>query len=389
MQTRDSLRWGLRFANALGPPVGKLAPAAAEDGAVEKPSDGGFLYASGGALSWRGSDGTTTKIEKAKPGNPWRDEFGRFTDEAHALFNVNAKLPAAELEARAASYEEQADKRRRKAELDGIEGLKKGFLHYSPKGMQTGDESPEWHTLNRAVGKAEAVANEYLDRYRAAGEGLTEEGRALINYWLANASALRDMSRILAGKRDGGDEPVHEHDAPLTPGTPEDEPLPPAGPPAGPPAEMTESPAEMAAEPDITPEVEIEPEPAPPVGAGVRADEHESPDGDEDEDGDEDDMGKSLTGFLSPFFPLSSNRGRRPTPTHRWLSKQNGLPDFIQEAFDVIDEQENGGEFTADHATRAKAYVVNNAVQVGLIDREAANDILSAIGAEEVQEEPK
>lgn len=319
MQNQDSLRWGLRLANALGPPTGKLAPAAISDGT----------------------------LEKSKPGNPWRDEFGRFTDEAHAIFNVNAKLPPAELEARAKAYEEQADKRRRKAELDGIEGLKKGFLHYTPKGMQSGDESPEWHKLNRAVGKAEAVANEYLDRYRAAGEGLTEEGSALINYWLANASALRDMSRILAGKRDGGDAPSHKHDAPA------------------PPVEAAEEPA-MAA-----------------VGVGPEI--SESPEGDEE-------MGKALSGILSPFFPLSSTRNLRPTPTHRWLAKQSGFPDFIQEAFDVIDEQENGNgdsEFSAEHATRAKAYVVNNAVQVGLLDRKAANEILSAIGAEEVQEEPE
>lgn len=311
MQNQDSLRWGLRLASALGPPTGKLAPAVG-DGAVEK----------------------------GKPGNPWRDEFGRFTDESHAVFNVNAKLPQVELEARADAYEEQADKRRRKAELDGIEGLKKGFLHYTPKGMQEGEESPEWHKLNRAVGKAEAVANEYLDRYRAAGEGLTEEGRDLINYWLANASALRDMARILAGKRDGGDAPVSEHDAPLA---------------DAPPAPETEAPALVGA------------------AAGEA-------------------MGKGLAGLLSPFLPLSDGRGLRPTPSHRWLSKQNGFPDFIQEAFDVIDEQENGdggGEFSAEHATRAKAYVVNNAVQVGLLDRKTANEILSAIGAEEVQEEPE
>ncbi len=355
MQTQDSLRWGLRLANVLGPPVAKLALPV--------------------------GDGT---VEKSTPGNPWRDEFGRFTDEAHAIFNVNAKLPAAELEARAEAYEEQSNKRRRKAELDGIEGIKQGFLHYSPKAMQVGGESPEWHTLNRAVGKAEAVANEYLDRYRAAGKGLTEEGTALINYWLANASALRDMARILAGKRDGGDAPIDEHDAPA----PEAErPVEPEVPAAleAPIEEPAATPApEPAPEPESEPESEPEPEPEPEmVGAGVGAGEPET------EGEDKDETEKSLIGFLSPFLPLSSNRGRRPTSAHRWLSKQNGFPDFIQEAFDVIDEQENGGEFTADHATRAKAYVINNAVQVGLLDRDAANEILSAIGAEEVQEEPK
>jgi hypothetical protein len=339
LQNRDSLRWGLRLVNALGPPVGKFGPAAVGEGT----------------------------LEKSKPGNPWRDEFGRFTDEGHAIFNVNAKLPSSELEARAKAYEEQADKRQRKAELDGIEGLKKGFLHYTPKGMQAGDESPEWHKLNRAVGKAEAVANEYLDRYRAAGEGLTEEGRALINYWLANASALRDMSRILAGKRDGGDAPTHEHDAPA----PE-------------PEEVPEAP--------IAPGIEAEPEmeDAQLVGAAVGADEPEYTEEDDEDDEDEG-MDKGLSGFLSPFLPLSPDRDLRPTPTHNWLTK-GSFPDFVQEAFDVIDEQENDSgdsEFSAEHATRAKAYVVNNAVQVGLLDRKTANEILSAIGAEEVQEEPK
>ena len=138
----------------------------------------------------------------------------------------------------------------------------------------------------------------------------------------------------------------------------------------------------------MEPGIESEPEDASLVGAAVGADEPEFT----EEDDEDEEMGKTFSGFLSPFLPLSSNRDLRPTPTHNWLSKQKGFPDFVQEAFDVIDGQEGGegsGEFSAEHATRAKAYVVNNAVQVGLLDRKTANEILSAIGAEEVQEEPK
>jgi Tfp pilus assembly protein PilV len=258
MQTRDSLRFGLSFINTLGAPTNKVRP---------NPDLSPLDHAAG-------------VIEKAK-GNPYRDEFGKFTDEANAVFNVNAKLPVVELEARNSSYEERATTRRKKAEKMGVTGLKPGFLHYEPKSAQTGEESSEWHKLNGAIGKAEAVANTHMERYRAAGEGVTEEGKALIQYWLANASAMRDMARILASKRDA-------------------------------------------------------------AGASEE---------------------KSL-----------------------W--KQNDHPEFIQQAFSDVDAAEGEGEFSASEARRAKAYIVNNAVQVGLMDREDANNILSGIGAEEVQEEP-
>jgi hypothetical protein len=249
----------LSFVNTLGAPTNKVRP---------NPDLTPLDHAAG-------------VVEKAKKGNPYRDEFGKFTAEANAVFNVNAKLPVVELEARNSSYEDKAAARRKTAEKAGITGLKPGFLHYEPKSAHSGEESPEWHKLNGAIGKAEAVANTHMERYRAAGEGVTEEGKALIQYWLANASSMRDMARILAGKRDA-------------------------------------------------------------TGASEE---------------------KSI-----------------------W--KQNGHPEFIQEAFSDVDSAEDEGEFSATEARRAKAYIVNNAVQVGLMDRDDANDILSGIGVEEVQEEP-
>lgn len=172
MHTRDSLRYGLGFVGALGPVEKHPQPEAGV---------------------------TVETLEKT--GNPWRDEFGRFAEEANAVFNVNAALPAEELEARAQTYERRSRVRIRRAEKQGATGLKEGFLHYAPKAMQSGAEPEEWKKLNQAVGKAEGVANTYMERVRVMGKPQSPEGEKQKAFWLANAAALRDMATILAKKR--------------------------------------------------------------------------------------------------------------------------------------------------------------------------------------------
>jgi len=259
MHTRDSLRYGLRFVGALGQ--------------VEKHPQPGAGVA-------------VEMIEKA--GNPWRDEFGRFAEEANAVFNVNAALPAEELEARAQTYERRSRVRIRQAEKQGATGLKEGFLHYAPKAMQTGTEPDEWKSLNQAVGKAEGVANTYMERVRVMGAAQSPEGEKQKAFWLANAAALRDMATILAKKRDKIEKPT-------------------------------------PAEPALVPAGE----------------EH--------------------------------------------AVVKTALPDFISEAFESIDAVREG--LGGETARRAKGYIVANAIQIGLLSRDAGNAILDRIGVEEIREE--
>jgi hypothetical protein len=169
MHTQDSILHGLKFIGTLGPVEKKLDDICE----IEKTTEIAV---------------TQAEIEKA--GNPWRDQFGKFTDESNAVFNTNAALATPELEARAKEYEKASPN-------------KDGFLHYTPKSKFSGNESKKWRTLNSAIGQAEGVAKAYMSRYRTMGEARTPEGEKQKRFWLANAGALRDMARILSDKRGG------------------------------------------------------------------------------------------------------------------------------------------------------------------------------------------
>lgn len=175
MQTTDSLRFGLKFAGALGSIEKRLIADEVEE--IQK-----------------SADVVVDEVEKAE-GNPWRDEAGKFTDEANAVFNVNAALHPAELEARAKDYEKLS-------QGEKAAGKKPGFRNYIPKDAMPANASPKWKELNTGIGKFEGVANAYMTRYRTMGEAHATEGKEQKAYWLANAGALRDMARIMAEKRD-------------------------------------------------------------------------------------------------------------------------------------------------------------------------------------------
>jgi hypothetical protein len=175
MQTTDSLRFGLKFAGSLGSIEKRLIADEVEE--IQK-----------------SADVVVDEVEKAE-GNPWRDEAGKFTDEANAVFNVNAALHPAELEARAKDYEKLS-------QGEKAAGKKPGFRNYIPKDAMPANASPKWKELNTGIGKFEGVANAYMTRYRTMGEAHATEGKEQKAYWLANAGALRDMARIMAEKRD-------------------------------------------------------------------------------------------------------------------------------------------------------------------------------------------
>lgn len=164
MQTTESLRYGLKFASVLG---------GIKESYFDAPE----------------AEDTAEIVER---GNPWRDEFGKFTDEANAAFNVAAQLSREVLEGKANAYE--------KASIGA--GRQKGFLFYSPKADHAGNEPPKWHKMNRAIGKAEGIANSYTSKARAMKEPTTEEGKKIKMFWLSNAAALRDVSRLITEKRD-------------------------------------------------------------------------------------------------------------------------------------------------------------------------------------------
>lgn len=210
--------------------------------------------------------GVLDLLDVEKIGNPWRDEYGMFTDEANAVFNVNAKLPPEELEAHHQAYLKQN---------------KDGFVHYTPKALIPKDAPPRWQALNRAVGKAEGVANAYMGRYFKTGKPTSPDGKKIKAYWIANASALRDMASILAQKRDN-------------------------------------------------------------IGAKVK-------------------KGSDLFAQV--------------------VLKEDDLPGYIAEAFAILDSETgpDGGEFEPDQAKRAKTYIVNNAVLVGLLSREEGNRIIALL----------
>lgn len=249
MQTKESLLYGQRFVSVLGPPSEDVEQ-------IERSAE------------------AVVSEEVVERANPWRDEYGQFTDEANAVFNAAANRPSEELEVRAKEYE--------KLTRDEITaGKQRGFKNYKPKDAHTGSEPPRWHKLNRAIGKAEGVANAYMKRYRGIGEPDTDEKKKVAKYWLTNAAALRDISGVLREKRD-----------------------------------------KIKVEKDVPP-------------GEVR------------------------------------------------VLKESGLPEFIAQAFadleDVVGVEGDPGEFDADQLRRAKIFIVNNAVQVGLLPREDGDLIIDRI----------
>lgn len=154
MQTKDSVRHGVRFVSALGE-----------------------------------TSGVRTSVEKF---NPHHDAHGRFSAAEEAVISTFANVPEDDLRQRNEDFIHEAEK-------VGLVGKKGYFVNYIPKAKWTGKEPKEWTDLNRQVGEKEGRANANI----AKSEDKT--GKYSANekvYFLARAAVHRAAAIQLTKQRD-------------------------------------------------------------------------------------------------------------------------------------------------------------------------------------------